>query len=457
MISSFRITLLLCALLIQSQIWAASSMQMNSPVVSEEKKNSGTKKNKPGHITLNFQDVSLKNTLQLLCDRLGKNLLVDSEIEDRTLNMNFKDIAPLDAFNAILQVNNLAYKEMQGNILFVAKAQKIGNRMVIKHIKCKYADSEDLVKILHNIVSADSGAIIADKRTNTLIVRSIPEIITRIESLIQELDKPTKQVYIQAEIVEVSSTNNEEFGVEWLWKNTNGKAKIGTDFRLTPILVTSETSLGSETSTPLPFPSGSGLGIGILKTNVEAVLHALAENNNVNLLSRPRIITMDNQEAVIEVGDQIPYKKLNQFGVTSFEFKDATVQLVVKPHIIDSEYILLEVAPKADFQNGFTPDGTPIISTRKASTNVKVKDGQTIVIGGLIRDSLIKNQTKVPILGDIPFLGLLFKSTKTTKVKTELIVFITPVILKDEEQEVHFEDDFQLRYRIRKSFNHEEK
>ena len=329
--------------------------------------------------------------------------------------------------------------------------------MVIKHIKCKYADSEDLVKILHNIVSADSGAIIADKRTNTLIVRSIPEIITRIESLIQELDKPTKQVYIQAEIVEVSSTNNEEFGVEWLWKNTNGKAKIGTDFGLTPIPVTSETSLGSETSTPLPFPSGSGLGIGILKTNVEAVLHALAENNNVNLLSRPRIITMDNQEAVIEVGDQIPYKKLNQFGVTSFEFKDATVQLVVKPHIIDSEYIFLEVAPKADFQNGFTPDGTPIISTRKASTNVKVKDGQTIVIGGLIRDSLIKNQTKVPILGDIPFLGLLFKSTKTTKVKTELIVFITPVILKDEEQEVHFEDDFQLRYRIRKSFNHEEK
>jgi len=233
--------------------------------------------------------------------------------------------------------------------------------------------------------------------------------------------------------------------------------KIGTDFRLTPILVTSETSLGSETSTPLLFPSGSGLGIGILKTNVEAVLHALAENNNVNLLSRPRIITMDNQEAVIEVGDQIPYKKLNQFGVTSFEFKDATVQLVVKPHIIDSEYILLEVASKADFQNGFTPDGTLIISTRKASTNVKVKDGQTIVIGGLIRDSLIKNQTKVPILGDIPFLGLLFKSTKTTKVKTELIVFITPVILKDEEQEVHFEDDFQLRYRIRKSFNHEEK
>jgi type IV pilus assembly protein PilQ len=161
---------------------------------------------------------------------------------------------------------------------------------------------------------------------------------------------------------------------------------------------------------------------------------------------------MDNQEAVIEVGDQIPFKKLNEFGVTSFEFKDATVQLVVKPHIIDSEFILLEVAPKADFQNGFTPDGTPIISTRKASTNVKVRSGETIVIGGLIRDSLIKNEQKVPILGDIPLLGWLFKSTKSTKVKTELIVFITPIIIEDEIETQHFQEDFELRKKMRENF-----
>ena len=236
-------------------------------------------------------------------------------------------------------------------------------------------------------------------------------------------------------------------------ENVNGKAKVGTNFGLTPIPVSNgESSEGSGASTPVPFPSGSGLGIGILNTDVQAVLHALNENNNVNLLSRPRIITLDNQESVIEVGDQIPFKKLNKFGVTSFEFKDATVQLVVKPHIIDSEYILLAVAPKADFQNGFTPDGTPIISTRRASTNVKVRNGQTIVIGGLIRDSLIKNEKKVPILGDIPLLGLLFKSTKSTKVKTELIVFITPIILEDEIETKNFQEDFELRKKMRENF-----
>lgn len=408
---------------------------------------------KSGNINLNLQNVSLQNTLQLLCNQLGKNLLLDAEVRDQTLNMNFQNIAPIDAFNAILRSNNLAYKEMAGNILFVTKMEKIGNRDVLKDVACKYADADDMVNILKSVVSQDSVSVIADKRTNTLIIKGTPESILKIERLIEKLDQPTKQVYIQAEIVEVSSTDNKELGVEWLWKNANGKAKIGTNFGIRAIPVkNSETSGSSETSTPFPFPSGSGFGIGVLNADVEAVLHVLYENNNVNLLSRPRVVTMDNQEAVIEVGDQIPFKKLNQFGVTSFEFKDATVQLLVKPHIIDSEYILLEVAPKADFQNGFTPDGTPIISTRKASTKVKVKSGQTIVIGGLIRDSLIKNEKKVPILGDIPFLGLLFKSTKSTKVKTELIVFITPIILEDGIETQHFQEDFELRKKMRENF-----
>lgn len=408
---------------------------------------------KRGHINLNLKGVSLENTLQMLCNRLGKNLLMSSEVQDRMLNMSFQEITPMEAFNVILEANNLAYKEMEGNVFFVAASEKIGNRTIVKNVACKYANAEEMVTILTSVVPTDVGTIIADKRTNTLVIRGTPETIQRMENLIEELDRPTKQVYIQAEIVEVSSTDDEELGVEWLWKNANFKSiqgRAGSDFGLT--FNTANDNENSESSETFPFPSGSGLGIGILNTDVEAVLHALDEVNNVNLLSRPRVVTMDNQESVIEVGDQIPFKKLNQFGVTSFEFKDATVQLLVKPHIIDSEFILLEVAPKADFQNGFTPDGTPIISTRKASTNVKVRDGQTIVIGGLIRDSLIKNQKKVPILGDIPLLGLLFKSTKSTKVKTELIVFITPVILEDEIETQHFEEDFDLRKKMHENF-----
>ena len=413
---------------------------------------------KRGRINLNLKGVSLKNTLQMLCNRLGKNLLLSSEVNNRMLHMNLQNITPRDAFSVILQTNNLAYKAMAGNVWFVASSKTIGDRTVVKNVACKYADAGEMVQILTSIVN-DVGTVIADQRTNTLIIKGTPEAIRRMEKLIEELDRPTKQVYIQAEIVEVSATDGKELGVEWLWKNANFRSfqgKVGSDFGLNfnPANAgeNSESSEPSEPSGTVPFPTGSGLGIGILNTDVEAVLHALDETNNVNLLSRPRVVTMDNQEAVIEVGDQIPFKKLNQFGVTSFEFKDATVQLVVKPHIIDSEYILLEVAPKADFQNGFTPDGTPIISTRKALTNVKVRSGQTIVIGGLIRDSLIKNQQKVPILGDIPLLGWLFKSTKSTKVKTELIIFITPFILEDEIETQHFQEDFELRKKMRENF-----
>jgi len=403
---------------------------------------------KRGRINLNLKGVSLKNTLQMLCNRLGKNLLLSSDVSNRELHMNLQNITPRDAFNVILQANNLAYKEMAGNVLFVASSNRIGDRTVVKNVACKYADAGEMVQILTSIVK-DAGVVIADQRTNTLIIKGTPEAIRRMEKLIEELDRPTKQVYIQAEIVEVSATDGKELGVEWLWKNANFKSfqgKVGSDFGLN----FGENSESSEPS--VPFPAGSGLGIGILNTDVQAVLHALNETNKVNLLSRPRVVTMDNQESVIEVGDQIPFKKLNQFGVTSFEFKDATVQLIVKPHIIDSEFILLEVAPKADFQNGFTPDGTPIISTRKASTKVKVRNGETIVIGGLIRDSLIKNQQKVPILGDIPLLGWLFKSTKSTKVKTELIIFITPVIIDDEIETQHFQEDFELRKKMRENF-----
>ncbi|MCH8020882.1 hypothetical protein IH785_13600 [candidate division KSB1 bacterium] len=426
----------------------------STATVTGSKEYVAVQNSKRGRINLNLKGVSLKNTLQMLCNRLGKNLLLSSDVSNRMLHMNLQNITPRDAFSVILQTNNLAYKAMAGNVWFVASSKTIGDRTIVKNVACKYADAGEMVQILSRIVN-DVGAVIADQRTNMLIIKGTPEAIRRMEKLIEELDRPTKQVYIQAEIVEVSATDDKEFGVEWLWKNANFRSfqgKVGSDFGLKFNPANAGENSESSETVPVPFPTGSGLGIGILNTDVEAVLHALAETNNVNLLSRPRVVTMDNQEAVIEVGDQIPFKKLNQFGVTSFEFKDATVQLVVKPHIIDSEFILLEVAPKADFQNGFTPDGTPIISTRKASTKVKVRSGQTIVIGGLIRDSLIKNQKKVPILGDIPLLGWLFKSTKSTKVKTELIIFITPFILEDEIETQHFQEDFELRKKMRENF-----
>lgn len=400
-------------------------------------------------ITLNLTQVSLKNTLELLTNRLGKNLLLDPGVSDKTLDLSLKRIKPIDAFNAILEAHELAFKEMEGNVFFVAKADKIGKLTVVKSIPLKYGSAVDLEPILSNMVVSDFGQIMADKRTNTLIIKESPDIIYKMEKMIAELDKPTKQIYIQAEIVEISASDDSELGVQWLWNNTDKiNSRVGTQFNLQKVENLVDAPTGPVDN--FPFPVGSGLGIGILKTDVEAVLHALSTTNDINLLSRPRIMTLDNQEAIIEVGDQIPYKKLNQFGVVSFEFKDATVQLVVKPHIVDSDNIILQVSQKADFANGFTPDGTPIISTRKASTMVKVKNGQTIVIGGLMRDSMVKSESKVPVLGSIPILGLLFRNKKTTRVKTELIVFIRPIIVEEGMVEDVFEEEFNLKNNVEK-------
>ncbi|MCK4641731.1 MAG: type II and III secretion system protein, partial [Candidatus Marinimicrobia bacterium] len=200
---------------------------------------------------------------------------------------------------------------------------------------------------------------------------------------------------------------------------------------------------------PFPFalPIGQGLGIGIINVHIDAVLRSIQTDYNLNILSRPHLVTLDNQEASIEVGDQIPYKVLSQYGITSYEFKSATVKLLIKPHINNDRTITIEIKPNADFQNGQTPDGIPIIATRKASTKVKVGNGKTIIIGGLMRDSDVQTISKVPILGSIPILGALFRSKINKKEKTELVIFITPRIMSDKlaESELvpekHLSDD----------------
>jgi len=404
-------------------------------------------------ITLNLTDASLKNTLEMLLKNQGRNLLLDADVADVQLNMSLVNIAPSDAFSAILQANNLAFEVLDGNIYFVAGQAKIGTRMIVRHFACKYAIATELETLLKSMAISEAGALFADKRTNTLIVRETPETMHKIETLVAALDKPIRQVYIQSEIVEISITDDQEMGMEWLL-NKSDYSRVGTDMGLQP-KITQDGDPARE-NTSFPFPAGTGLGVGILKNGLSGVMHVLRDMNNVNLLSRPRIVAMDNQESTIEVGDQIPFKVLNQFGVTSFEFKDATVQLVVKPHIIDSNYVSMKVSPKADFQNGFTPDGTPIISTRRASTTVKIRNGQTIVIGGLIRDSIIENVKKVPLLGDIPIIGYLFKSSRTSKLKTELIVFITPYILDDEmSTSGHFSKEFEIRETAKKKIRNE--
>ena len=407
-------------------------------------------------ISINLKDASINNVLKILGSKTGLEFVVDPAIQDRRITVNLNDVFPDEAISVIMESNGLGYRSIEGvDVFMVSDLRKIMSRTVVKRVSCQFAEAVKLRDILNKIVTPGIGAVLADERTNSLIIKENPEVIDRLEELIAELDKPTPQVYIQAAIAEISLTKNNEAGLEWLWKDPNlasSSDRVGTRFDLRQTKSSGSESQSQYTDgegNPFPFalPIGQGLGIGIINVHIDAVLRSIQTDYNLNILSRPHLVTLDNQEASIEVGDQIPYKVLSQYGITSYEFKSATVKLLIKPHINNDRTITIEIKPNADFQNGQTPDGIPIIATRKASTKVKVGNGKTIIIGGLMRDSDVQTISKVPILGSIPLLGALFRSKINKKEKTELVIFITPRIMSDKlaESELvpekHLSDD----------------
>lgn len=400
-------------------------------------------------ISINLKDVSINNMLNVLSEKTGMKFVVDPAIKNRKITVKLNNILSNKAVSAIMESNGLGYKKLEGiDVYMVNDYNKImAQTAIIKRISCQFASAEKLQNIISQIVTKGFGVVLSDSRTNSLIIKENPENMKKVENLISELDKPTPQVYIEAAIAEVSLNKDKEAGLEWLWKDPNIASnidRVGTRFDLRPS-ASGGGPINMEGDPWAPtMPMGSGLGIGIVNIHIDAVLHALQTDYDLNILSRPYLVTLDNQEAEIEVGDQIPYKSLNQYGITSYEFKSASVKLVIKPHINNDSTMTIELRPNADFQNGQTPDGIPIIATRRAHTIVKVKNGKTIVIGGLMREQKVESVSKVPILGSIPLLGFLFRKSVHSSVKTELVIFITPRIVTEKLTEEMLQPEKKL-------------
>ncbi|MFZ5516131.1 MAG: type II secretion system protein GspD [Candidatus Zhuqueibacterota bacterium] len=408
-------------------------------------------------LTISLRGAQLDKALEVLSAKTGLNFMpANAGIAHHKININLDNVTVDDAVTLFMETNKLGYRQQEGtNVYLVDEIATIMKVTSIKSIRLEYAEATKLVELLTKITTPGVGSAFADERTNTLIVRDSPEVIRDIEALLEKLDQPTPQVYIQAAIVEISLNNNLETGVEWFWKDPksgNVTGTVKTDFGLQS--GSGEDQNANENSISEGLSLGNGLGVGLMNAHVDVVLHALKTNYEMNLLSRPRLITLDNEEATIEVGDQIPYKVLNEFGITSYEFKNATIKLLVKPHINNDQTITVYLEPNADYQNGITPDGTPIIAMRKAKTSVVVKNGSTIVIGGLIRNAETSTRNKVPILGSIPLLGYLFRSDIKSNEKTELAIFLTPIILDDSKIGSYEKlmEDFDIKKRAEKKF-----
>lgn len=378
-------------------------------------------------ISITVKEVKLENVLRILSEKSGMIFISDPEIKTSKISLDLKDIAPLEALSIMTELYDLGFQQLgtSGKYL-VTNKDDIAIPTRISSYACQFSESIDLAESVRDFLTKDLGKIYGDERTNTVIIQDTPGQVTELTKLMRRLDTHTEQVHIKAAIVEVSAGDDHERGVQWFTEQegSNGETSVmGTDFGyrnntfIDPLII------------PVLPDIAAGFGIGIIAENIDAVLGLLAETNDLNLLSTPHLMVLDNKSAEIEVGDQIPYPKLNEFGMVSYEFKNATVKLSIRVHVNNDSTVTIRMEPQANFQQGLTPDGIPIISTRRAATEVIVKNGQTVVLGGLMQESEVVTTQKVPIIGSIPLIGELFKSTQKAHKRTELLVLVTPQIV----------------------------
>jgi len=290
-------------------------------------------------------------------------------------------------------------------------------------ISLKYISSQDMKNHLAPLASR-GGSIIADERMNALVISDMASNIRRLLKIVESLDVRSPQVLIEALIVEVSLTEETKLGVEW--------SQIAR-FHDHGHAFDTETTQGFNVASAIT----EGLRYTVFRSDGEfsAVLQALATDKRVNILSTPHILTVNNQAAMIRVGEEVPVLTQTrniQGGETirSFDFKQVAIELEVTPRINHDREVLLKVHTLVKKILGFNSElNAPILATRQAQTTVQVADGQTVVIGGLMKDDRSSGQSKVPILGDIPLLGALFRRKATSTEKTELLVFITPRVI----------------------------
>jgi len=416
-----------------------------------------------GKISLKMRNIELSVLLRTLAKAVNQNIIINEKVGGK-VNINIED-APWDqVFQGVLRSYGLTYawegdiiriltlEDMQQDIARETQKREMERvePLLTKVVQISFADSEDLKKNLEKFLAEKTdgkthGSVMVDKHTNALILQATRNDIEIMLPLIEELDRPIPQVLIEANIVETSKETARDLGIQW------GGRYRSKDFQITssggpggrvPILGEGGeyNPFGTDSKGfGINFPAGVvgggaslGLMFGKLTGNIlDMQLTALQEEGKLNILSSPSIVTLDNQEAVIESGRDIPFKVTSGDNIGDIEYKKATLSLKVTPHVIDDKTIKIEIEiskDEPDFINDV--DGNPTIITKSAKTTVILFNGQTTVIGGLSKETMSQGESGVPGLKDIPILGYLFKGESKSKDMEEILIFITPHILE---------------------------
>jgi len=411
-------------------------------------------------VSLDFQDVDVRTILQILAKESNMNIVASDSVSGK-MTLSLKDVPWDQALDLVMQSRGLESRR-NGNIIRVAPAEEFRKidvetlenakrieelgPLVSRTFQLKYKDVNEFRKILNinenggsnsgnnsNSLLSSRGSAVIDPATNTLIIKDNQNVIKEFERLIEQLDVPARQVMIEARIVEATDGFSRALGVKFGYSKTSGSTRIGSGlgssgangntFSIAPNVNLPAASATSSLTIVRALSSGA-LGLE---------LTAMQEQNRGKIISSPRVLTQDRKEATIKAGREIPYQEASSSGATSTSFKEAVLGLTVTPQITPDGNVIMDIKLNKDSVDpNCSVLGTPCLQTKELVTRAMVEDGGTIILGGIYEEDNSTAQYKVPLLGDIPFVGNLFRGTKRNNEKNELLIFITPRIMGSE-------------------------
>ena len=433
-------------------------------------------------LSLNFQDIEVRSVLQLIADFTELNLVASDTVKGN-ITLRLQNVPWDQALDLVLKTKGLDKRQI-GNVLMVAPAAEIAERerqqieaqkqveelapLQSEFIRIRYADAAELFKLFKpggrggndgndenstGSILSPRGTVIVDERTNSLLITETAERLEEFRRLVALIDVPVRQVQIEARIVRATSDFDRALGVRWggAYVEQNGDEIYSANGDLESDQATQNNFLsalqaGSPNYTAVPglvtdlgVPGAAGsFAVGFISPDVllNLELSALESKGRGEIVSQPRVVTGDKEPAIIKSGTEIPYPESSASGETTIAFKEAVLKLDVTPIITPDDRIIMDLVINQDTVGELViatglGGQVPTIDTTELQTRILVSNGETVVLGGVYDQFDLQTETKVPLLGDIPFLGRLFKSTSTTREKQETLIFITPRILAD--------------------------
>ncbi|HAU06432.1 MAG TPA: type IV pilus secretin PilQ [Gammaproteobacteria bacterium] len=413
-------------------------------------------------LSLNFQNIEVRAVLQLLAEFTGLNLVTSDTVQG-SVTLRLKNVPWDQAMDIILKTKGLSMRQ-SGNVMLIAPAAEMAARekqeleaqkqlvelepIYSEIIEINFAKATEILEILkmdegQNVTTflSSRGSVSVDQRTNSLLIRDTADNIKQLKKVVEKLDVPIRQVLIESRIVIANNDFTKELGARFgVSSDGRNNAVSGSlnNISIANDSVTSGAALNTANDSlnvnlPIANPAGV-LALALAKlplgTLLALELSAMQAEGKGEIISTPRVVTANQQTAVIEQGTEIPYQEASSSGATSVSFKEAVLKLEVTPQITPDDHIIMELEVHKD-EVGTVFNNVPSIDTRSIRTQVVVDNGETVVLGGIYEQSNVQTTSRVPFFGDLPVVGAAFRSTSDVNTKRELLVFVTPKIIKE--------------------------